>query len=55
MEGGGVALACKLKQCPMPIVIKSAADWADPRKNKLWQPYCSDVASAFAIEVALSK
>jgi nucleoside phosphorylase len=53
MEGAGVGEACEAAKAELPIVIKSACDWATPAKEKSWQPYCADVAAAFAIEVAV--
>lgn len=53
MEGAGVVAACQANNLSMPIIVKSACDWADPRKNKVLQPYCADVAAAFAVQLAL--
>lgn len=35
-------------------VIKSICDKGDHRKNKIWQPYCADVASAFTVDYVLN-
>ncbi len=53
MEGAGVAAFCTKNGMEIPVVIKSACDWATPAKEKSWQPYCADVAASFAVEVAL--
>lgn len=53
MEGSGAAQACHDCSRPYPIVVKAACDWATPSKEKMWQPYCADVAAAFAVEMAL--
>jgi nucleoside phosphorylase len=54
MEGAGVSSACQnhLNFKNVPIIIKSACDFADPHKEKSWQPYCADVAATFAIALA---
>lgn len=51
MEAAGAARGCGDEL--MPFVLKSACDWATPKKEKAWQPYCADVAAAFAIDLAL--
>ena len=51
MEAAGVGSACR-SEWP-PFVVKSACDWATPEKEESWQPYCADVAAAFAVELAL--
>ncbi|MFI5397951.1 MAG: hypothetical protein ACHQ9S_20630 [Candidatus Binatia bacterium] len=53
MEGCGAGQACSDRGQPNPMVIKAACDWATPAKEKSWQPYCADVAAAFAREFAL--
>jgi nucleoside phosphorylase len=53
MEGGGAVKSCNDIGSELPIVIKSACDWATETKEKTWQPYCADVAAAFAVELAL--
>ena len=51
MEAAGAGEGCGQKL--VPFVVKSACDWATPEKEKRWQPYCADVAAAFAVELAL--
>lgn len=51
MEAAGAGEACG--QDLVPFVVKSACDWATPEKEASWQPYCADVAAAFAVELAL--
>jgi nucleoside phosphorylase len=58
MEGAGAANACKEHAAQSPpliptMIVKSAVDWADPKKADTWHPYCADGVAAFAIELAL--
>jgi nucleoside phosphorylase len=36
-------------------VIKGISDWADPNKEKSWQPFCADFASEFTIDYLIAK
>jgi nucleoside phosphorylase len=54
MEAHGLYYDCLDRKIPMGIV-KSVCDWADKRKTKIWQPYCSDLAAEFCVDYLIGK
>ncbi len=56
MEAFGVTSFVMEKNIAKPvIIIKSICDYGDYRKNKVWQPYCADVAASFLEDYLISK
>ena len=51
MEGAGSARAAYVSDLPGVLLVKGISDWADAQKNDDWQPYASDVAATFVIEL----
>ena len=56
MEAFGVTSFVMEKNIAKPvIIIKSICDYGDYRKNKVWQPYCADVAASFLEDYLINK
>jgi|GEM_PF-3483759 len=56
MESFGVARYLTKKDLHKEVrVIKSICDYGDYRKNKIWQPYCADVAASFVEDYLITK
>ncbi|MBI5371268.1 MAG: hypothetical protein HZA79_04485 [Sphingobacteriales bacterium] len=56
MEAFGVTSYLAEKNLTKEVrVIKSICDYGDFRKNKIWQPYCADVAASFVEDYLIEK
>lgn len=56
MESAGVASMLSYFNTPNVnkpelLVIRSICDFADGKKNKIWQKYCSDIAASYLISI----